>query len=59
MAQAQQEVSRDAAPSEECTERDTTKALLEGFDAHRWFEQYLASHDAADPCDRLAGVPFN
>ncbi len=29
------------------------------FDAHRWLERYLASHDGADPSDPLAGVPFN
>lgn len=30
-----------------------------GFDTHRWFEEYRASHDGADPSDPLAGVPFN
>lgn len=29
------------------------------FDVHHWLQQYLASHEGANPSDPLAGVPFN
>lgn len=31
----------------------------ETFDAHRWLERYLTSHEAAEFPDELRGVPFN
>lgn len=29
------------------------------FDAHRWFERYVAEHPVSDAARALRGVPFN